>query len=108
MRRAFRLTPDSHAKTVAKSEEFLQRMEERLADGRQTLLGGEPTFVDFALAALSAIWIWPQQYGGGRASAVRPADDEYPESMQAESAQWQQRFPRVHEYVLRLYATQRY
>jgi glutathione S-transferase len=108
MRRAFRLTPESHARTVAKSEAFLQRMEDRLADGRTTLLGGEPGFVDITLAALSGVWIWPRQYGGGKAAAVRPGDDEYPESMQAEALRWQERYPRVSEFVENLYASQRY
>ncbi len=108
MRRAFRLTPGSHARTVAKSEEFLQRMEDRLADGRSTLLGEEPGYVDITLAALSGVWVWPRQYGGGRASAVRPKDDDYPESMQIEALRWKQRYPRVHEFVVNLYAAQRY
>ncbi|MDH3768500.1 MAG: glutathione S-transferase C-terminal domain-containing protein [Gammaproteobacteria bacterium] len=107
MRRAFRLTPGSHPRTVEKTEAFLQRMEGRLADGRQTLLGGEPGFADITFAALSGIWVRPENYGGGKATAVRPDDAAYPESLETEVLRWKQSYPNVTAFVERMYQEHR-
>lgn len=107
MRRAFRLAPELHPRTIEKVEAFLQQMEDRLADGRSTLFGGEPAFVDITLASLSGVWVWPEQYGGGKAVSVRPGDDDLPENMRLEILRWKQRYPLVTAFVENLYATQR-
>ncbi len=75
--RSFRLSPRAHQKVLANIEACLTSMEERLSDGRQTLLGGnDSSFVDITLAALSGLWLMPSQYGGGRAEGVRAGIDD--------------------------------
>jgi glutathione S-transferase len=108
MRRAFRLSPATHPKTLARASEFLQKIEDRLGDGRKTLLGGEEiSFVDITFASLSGLWMFPDNYGGGKADRVTPHGFALPAPMQAEIDDWRQRFPRVVALVERLYATER-
>ena len=108
MRRAFRLGAATHDKTLARAGDFLQVIEERLEDGRTTLLGGpEISFVDITFASLSGLWIFPDNYGGGKADRVTPHGFEVPAQMQAEVDAWRQCFPQVVALVERLYATER-
>jgi hypothetical protein len=108
MRRAFSLGAATHDKTLARAGDFLQVIEERLEDGRTTLLGGpEISFVDITFASLSGLWIFPDNYGGGKADRVTPHGFEVPAQMQAEVDAWRQCFPRVVALVERLYATER-
>ncbi len=108
MRKAFRLGPATHDKTLARAGDFLQAMEDRLGDGRTTLLGGpEISFIDITFASLSGLWTFPDNYGGGRADRVTPHDYDVPAQMQAEVDAWRQSFPRVVAWVERLYATER-
>ena len=108
MRRVFRLRPGSHEKTVKRIEEFLGELEQLLGDGRGTLLGGkEISFVDISLASLSGLWLNPPKYGGGRAEGTRPNAADYPESMATEMAAWRQKFPRVTDFVEKLYRQER-
>lgn len=108
MRRAFRLGAGRHEKTVARIEEFLQGIEQRLADERSDLLAsGRSGFVDISFAALSGIWVWPDQYGGGMADSVRPDDTDYPQDLRTEVQRWRAAYPRATAFVERLYASER-
>jgi glutathione S-transferase len=105
LRRVFHIRPSSLAKSVAEIEEVLGWVEERLADGRQTLLGGGQTsFVDLTFASLSGIWVLPTGYGGGRAEAVIPIREQIPAAMVADMDSWRERFPAATAFVERLYA----
>ncbi len=107
-RQGLKFGPGAHERTVQRIEEFLGELEQQLSDGRRTLLGGEEIgFVDITLAALSGLWLFPPQYGGGKVEAIRLAESDYPTGMAAEIAEWRQKFPRVTAFVERLYQDER-
>jgi glutathione S-transferase len=109
VRRGLKLGPDSHQRTVQLIEKFLGDIEQQLSDGRRTLLGGkEICFVDITLAALSGLWLFPPEYGGGRSEAVRLATADYPPAMATEIEHWREKFPQVTAFVERLYKEERY
>lgn len=108
IRQAFRITAARHAKAVAHVSALLAEVEERLADGRQSILGGdEINYSDLAFAAIMALWAQPAQFGGGRADAVRVEFDRCPPAMQEEVRAWQQQYPRATAFIERLYQEQR-
>jgi glutathione S-transferase len=108
VRYGFKLKPGSHERIVKLIEEFLGELEQQLSDGRRTLLGGEEiSFVDITLAALSGVWLFPPEYGGGKIEAIRLAESDYPTDMAAEIAEWRQKFPQVTAFVERLYRDER-
>jgi glutathione S-transferase len=108
MRRAFRITTRHHAKAVQHLTGMLADVEGSLADGRQSILGGdEINYSDIAFAAIMGLWVMPSAFGGGRADAVRIGFDRCPAAMQAEIADWKKNYPLVTAFVERLYAEQR-
>jgi glutathione S-transferase len=108
VRYGFKLRPGSHERIVKLIEEFLGELEQQLSDGRRTLLGGEEIgFVDITLAALSGVWLFPPEYGGGKVEAIRLAESDYPTDMAAEIVEWRQKFPQVTAFVERLYRDER-
>jgi glutathione S-transferase len=108
IRKAFRITSAHHARAVDHLVKLLADVEESLADGRESILGGdEINFSDIAFAAIMGLWIMPPAFGGGRADAVRIELDRCPAAMQAEIAAWKQNYPLATEFVERLYTEQR-
>lgn len=108
IRNAFRITPSRHARAVQHIDELLADTEEKLADGRRSILGGaEPNYTDFAFAAIMGLWLQPDGYGGGQADEVRIERDRCPERMQEEIERWASRFPLATAFVERLYAEER-
>jgi glutathione S-transferase len=78
----------------------LQRLGERLGDGRRYLVGDRVTAADLALATLIAPTVLPAQYRG-----PLPGLDELPEPMRRDVLQI--RAHPVGAFVLRLYAEER-
>lgn len=108
VRQGLEMKPGDHEPTVQCIEEFLGELERQLSDRRRTLLGGEEIgFVDITLAALSGLWLFPSEYGGGKVEAIRLAESDYPTGMAAEIADWRQKFPQVTAFVERLYHDER-
>jgi glutathione S-transferase len=108
MRKAFRITPVHHARATAHLAKTLAEVEDSLADGRQSILGGdEINYSDIAFAAIMGLWVMPPAFGGGQADAVRIEIERCPPAMQAEIAAWKQTYPLVTAYVERLYVEQR-
>lgn len=73
-----RTTPARGERMLATVRSVLQRVDDRLADGRRYLLGDGFTLSDMAFAIAAAPIVWPDQYGG----AV-PALADTPPELQA-------------------------
>ena len=108
IRRSFRLGPGRHEKTLQRIDAVLGPLEQRLADGRRYLLGGdECSYVDITLAALSGLWLLPANYGAGMADGARIDVTDFPAAAQAEIATWRQRYPRLVALMEGLYERDR-
>jgi len=69
-----RLSPARAEKMLATIRSCLQRVDDRLADGRPYLLGERFTLSDMAFAIAAAPVVWPDEYGGAvPALAATPA-----------------------------------
>lgn len=98
----------NHPKAVEHTEALLADAEALLGDGRKSLLGGEaPDYVDLTLAALSALWMQPEEFaaGAGRDEAIEPA--RLPEKMRADMARWRSAYPATVAHIERLYREER-
>jgi len=108
IRRSFQPDEARYAEAVDRIETLLAAVESELEDGRDNLLdGGEPDFVDITLASLSALWVWPEGFAGGRYDADRPSLEQLPAGFRSDRERWRERFPRTIAHVERLYAKQR-
>ena len=108
IRRAFRIGDESFAASVAAIEETLADIEARLDDGAHSLLGdAEPNYTDFALAAMVGLWLMPDGYGGEAARHVRLSRERLPEPMRMDVESWAAAYPRVVDFVTRLYRDER-
>jgi glutathione S-transferase len=59
-----RLSPARAEKMLGTIRSCLQRVDDRLADGRRYLLGDRFTLSDMAFAIAAAPVVWPDEYGG--------------------------------------------
>jgi glutathione S-transferase len=59
-----RLSPARAEQMLATIRSCLQRVDDRLADGRRYLLGDRFTLSDMAFAIAAAPIVWPDEYGG--------------------------------------------
>jgi len=108
IRQAFRITPQRQAKAVVHIDELLAEVEQHLADGRQSILGGDKiNFTDITFAAIMGLWAQPPGFGGGRADAVRVDAAEIPEAMRREIEAWRTKYPRASAYIGQLYRERR-
>jgi glutathione S-transferase len=73
-----RLSPARAEKMLATIRSCLQRVDDRLADGRPYLLGDGFTLSDMAFAIAAAPVVWPDEYGG-----AIPALADTPPELQA-------------------------
>lgn len=101
--------PETHyPKAVQHTEALLADVERLLGDGRAALLGGDaPDYVDLTLAALSALWIQPDEFAAGayREEAIESA--RLPERMRADMARWRSAYPATTAHIERLYREER-
>ena len=108
MRRSFRITEANYQKSASRIEALLGEVDNRLADQRDSLLNdGELNYTDLAFAAMSGWWLMTPEYGGGRAQAVRLERDKMPADMRADIDRWRSDYPRVVDFVERLYREER-
>lgn len=108
MSRAFQLDDAGHERNKKKIEALHERLEALLKEDARSLLGGrQRSFVDYAAAALSALWIMPDEYGGGRAEAVRFDTMTLPSGMTEEISAWRDENPNLTAFVERLYRVER-
>jgi glutathione S-transferase len=108
LRRIFALTEPHYAKAVQHIDQLLGDIDTRVADGRKSILGGdEINYVDITFAAISGLWLQPDNYGGGMASASRVARNRLPRPMQADIERWIEDHPRATAFITRMYAEER-
>ncbi len=108
IRRSFSITDDNFRKAVRHIEALLAEIDERLDDGRLSILGGDTiNYTDMSFAALSGLWLQPENYARGKAATVRIARSEAPEAMRADIERWLGDYPRAAEFCARLYREQR-
>jgi len=104
IRLSFKINDSNYGRSVERIERILGDANERLADGRKSLLGGaETNYTDLAFAAFTGLWLMPNAYGGGKADAVRIERDRVPAAMRADIERWLDAFPRAASYVESLY-----
>ena len=108
IRRVFKVGDASYAKAVQHIDAMLGDIDTRIADGRKSILGGnEINYVDIAFAAISGLWLQPDNYGGGMADASRVARNRLPRPMQADIERWMDDYPRATTFIARMYAEER-
>ena len=108
IRGAFRINDEHYAKSVLRIEELLGDIETRLADGRQSVLGGnEINYTDIAFASYTGLWLQPQGYAGDMGKHVRIERDRMPAKMLRDVERWLEDFPRAAAYTEDLYAAER-
>jgi glutathione S-transferase len=108
MRRSFRISEAHYQKSVENIEKLLADAEGRLANDAKSLLGDpQANYVDLQFAAMSALWLMPPEYGGGKAAGVRIDKEATPQPMQEDIERWSANYPRVVQHVVTLYREQR-
>jgi len=108
VRWSFAINKERCAKSVLHIEDLLNHIDTQLADGRQSVLGGNSiNFTDLTFAALSGRWMQSQGYGGGKAEGCHIDRDQLPAEMQADIERWIEDYPRATSHVTRLYAEER-
>ncbi len=107
IRRSFRISPKNYQKTCERIADLLDSVETALADGRQSILGGDRNFTDYTFAALSGAWLQPEGYGAGMADYVRLDRELVPAAMREDVERWCEDHPNVVKWIARLYAEER-
>ncbi len=106
--RVFSISEGHYAKAVEHVEQLLGDVDTQLADGRQSILGGDKiNYVDLTFAAISGLWLQPENYGGGMADASRVARNKLPAPMREDIERWIEDYPRAASFVARLYEQER-
>lgn len=108
IRRAFGINPARYEKAVQHVDQLLHNSEQKLADGRCSLLGGSETnYTDISFAAINGLWLLPPGYGGGHADAVRLRADQVPDAMARDVQHWRQDYPLSTAFIEKLYQAER-
>lgn len=108
IRKSFNVTDQHFAKSVLHIDELLSHIDTQLADGRQSILGGDTiNYTDIAFAALSGLWMQPAAYGGGMANASRIERGQLPANMRGDVERWIEDYPKATALITRLYAEER-
>ncbi|MDH3434162.1 MAG: hypothetical protein OEM60_09905, partial [Gammaproteobacteria bacterium] len=108
IRKSFAITDEHFAKSVLHIDELLSTVDTQLADGRQSILGGDIiNYTDITFAAHSGLWMQPEGYGGGMADASRIEREQLPANMRADIERWTEDYPKASAYIVRLYAEER-
>ena len=100
MRRGMNITPASAERSVAYAREVFTEVGDRLADGRDFLVGDVFSAADLSFAALAAPVLLPAQYG-----AALPALDQLPETVTELITEF--RATAAGAFALRLYGSHR-
>jgi glutathione S-transferase len=107
IRKAFRVNEAHYQKSCERIEALLAETEERLGDGRRSILGGDTiNYTDIAFAAIQGAWLQPEGYGGG--VGIRIERVRTPVAMQRDIERWVEDHPRVTRFIEELYAEERH
>jgi glutathione S-transferase len=108
IRKSFRITPQRHAKAVDHIGAQLAEADSLLADGRQSILGGDIiNYTDITFAAVMGLWVQPPAYGGGRADEVRVETERFPSAARREISHWREQYPLATRFIEQLYQNER-
>lgn len=108
VRFALSISQQSYDAACARTEALLAEVETRLADGRQSILGGDDlNYSDITFASIMGLWLQPPNYGAGAADDARVPIDELPVTLQADIERWSDDYPRATAFINRLYAEER-
>jgi hypothetical protein len=108
IRKSFRITPKHHARAVTHIEALLAEVEESLADGRKSILGGDTiNYTDITYSALLALVVLPEEFGAGKADSVRIRLEDCPAPMRHEIETWRAQYPGATEFIDKLYREDR-
>ena len=108
IQKSFKTTTKNCQRAAEHIETLLQDMDTRLADNPASLLGGDTiNYTDIAFAALSGVWLQPQNYGAGKADDVRLEHESLPEAMRADVERWVADYPRATAFINGLYENER-
>lgn len=105
VRRMLRIDAVAAERALERTRAVFDEMDARLADGRRYLLGDRLSFADVTFAALGALAILPENYGGGRLATRFPRVEELPQPWRDEVESFRQR--PSGRFILRLYAEER-
>ena len=106
--KSFRTSAEHYQHSCEHIETLLAQMDEQLADGRRSILGDdEINFSDLAFAAMSGLWLMPEEYGAGAASGVHVERERLPQGMRDDTGRWIDDYPHAVAFVRRLYTEER-
>jgi glutathione S-transferase len=106
MRRAFRINESNYRRNRDHIDSQLAEVEAALADGRQSILGGDVVnYTDLAFAAIHGLWLQPEGYGGG--AGIRIERDTVPAPMRQDIERWVENYPSATRFIEALYASDR-
>ena len=93
---------------MARIDAQLAEVEKSLADGRQSILGGDTiNYTDLAFAAIMGLWLQPAGFGGGKADAVQIERERCPTAMVRQIEAWISAFPLCTRFIEQTYQQRR-
>jgi len=108
LRYTLSITDARYASSTQHIENLLAEIDTLLADGRQSILGGdELNYTDICFASIMGLWLQPPNYGGGAADAVRVSRNQLPTPMHDCIEQWSDDYPRATAFVMRMFEKER-
>lgn len=108
IRNAFQTTEAHCRKSCARIEDLLDKVETKLADGRESILGAAGiNYTDIAFAAITGLALRPEGYGGGAADSSWIEHEDLPEKMRDDIERWRHDYPRTMSFVSGLYRNER-
>jgi glutathione S-transferase len=104
IRKSFNINSSSYQKAVEHIDRQLEEVEAKLADGRQSILGGDSlNYTDLAFAAIMGLWLQPEGYGAGKADAVRIESEKCPAAMLRQIEAWSESYPLSTRFIEQAY-----
>ncbi|MDJ0789418.1 MAG: hypothetical protein QNK05_21640 [Myxococcota bacterium] len=106
--RGLEVTPERSRRSEASARAFLAQMEQRLERGGPVLQRGPLHSIDLQLAAASALWVRPFEFGGRwYAEHYDLPRERWPREIREDLERLHEEFPHTTAYTRRLYAEER-